>query len=228
MDTQKSLELTFDCPPFTGSERMRYETPSGGITLTGYLARRLQKTALLRGIEADICQHPALALIKFGFYAAASATSWGPVSYQPRFERPGASYIEEDPDTGAEVSVSYVQSRPHYTFTFEVRLPDGGLIKGTESITGTTLGLKGVGMPAPSRLDYWSADRGYAASATGIITSELVLKPLRATLVRGYGELRLTDLRGSSGNVTLDREAVLRAVVWDRLENRYRAAYRLR
>jgi hypothetical protein len=227
METQQSFQLTFDCPAFTGSQRMRYETPPGGITLTGYLARRLQKTALLRDIEVDIRQNPVLALIKFGFYAAASATSYGPVNYQPRFERPGASYVEQDPDTGAEIAVNYAHRSPHYTFTFEVRLPDGGLIKGTESITGTTIGLKGVGMPAPSRFDYWSADRGYAASATGIITSELVLRPLRATQVRGYGELRLTDLRGSSGEVTVDREAVLRAVIWDRLQNRYRAAYRL-
>jgi hypothetical protein len=202
------LELTLPTHTFTGLERMRYETPDGGITLTGYIVRRLHKTALLDGISAHTAEQPALALLQFGIYVLAAATSWGPALYQPDFGRPGAVVSEADPDTGVVVTVQFVSSSPHYTFHFEARLPDGSLIEGRESITGTTVGLSGLGMPAPSTFTYSSPD-GYEASAVGTINSELAPRLFQSWQIRGYGSLQLSDNRGSSGRADLNRAGLI-------------------
>ncbi|MBL8162241.1 MAG: hypothetical protein JNJ61_09675 [Anaerolineae bacterium] len=221
------LELTLPTRTFTGLERMRYETPSGGITLTGYIVRRLHKTALLEGITANGKQQPALALLQFGIYALAAATSWGPALYQPDFGRPGAVVSEADPDTGALVTAQFISSSPHYTFHFEVRLPDGGLIEGRESITGTTVGLSGLGMPAPSTFTYSSPD-GYEASAVGTINSELAPRLFQSWQIRGYGSLQLGDNQGSTGRADLNRSGLIAVEATTPDGTRLRSRYQMR
>lgn len=191
--------------PFTGPERMNYETPPSGISLTGYIVRRMHKTRLLEDMPELVEKNPLEALARFGMYAAAAGTSYGPAMYQPRFDRPGAPITETDPDTGAEVTVQQGEREPHYTFRYEVRLPDGSRITGEEKILGTTVGLRGLGMPAPSQFMYEHAVHGYQAAANGVIHSELA-PGLGRWRVRGYADLQLEDKLGNRGRLTLDRK----------------------
>lgn len=203
------MEFEITTPAYTGQQRMQYELPPQGTTLAGYVVRRLQKTALLTDLERNRQPNSALALIQFGIYAAASATSWGPALYQPDFGSPGARVTENDPDTGTPVSAHFVTDKPYYTFTFTVQLPDGGQVQGSEQITGTTVTLRGLGMPAPSRFDYRSPSGDYEASAVGTMYSELGLGFFRATQIRGFGELQLSDSAGNSGKLILKRTALM-------------------
>lgn len=193
---------------FRGSDRMQYETPPEGISLTGYVVRRLHKTRLLSKFTES--QDDAEKLAYFGLFAAAISTSWGPAYYQPRFDPVGTRITEDDPDTGASVTVSLVARDPHFRFELSITMPNGDTIEGHESILGTTVGLRGLGMPAPSYFEYASKDNDYKASASGIITSELV--PgfiITRTKIRGYGELELSDTKGYKGKLTLNRSAEL-------------------
>jgi len=197
--------LTSTINPLTGLDRMHYETPPGGITITGYIVRRMHKTSLVEGIETQVKNDTRKALAQFGTYAIASATSWGPALYQPQFDGPGTAITETDPETGAVVTVTQLPRNPHYTFTYRVQLPDGGQITGREEITGTTIGLRGLGMPAPSRFEFTSVDGTYKARATGVIHSELAPRIGRWN-IRGYGELVLEDNQGNHGKLHLNRK----------------------
>jgi hypothetical protein len=192
--------------PMTGLDRMHYETPPGGITITVYIVRRMHKTILLKDIEDTLKTRPEQALALFASYAIASATSWGPALYQPRFDGPGSVISETDLGTGAIVTVTQQPRNPHYTFSYRVQLPGGGLISGGEEITGTTVGLRGLGMPAPSRFEYTNRDETYKAIAIGIINSELAPRIGRWS-IRGYGELSLEDNQGNTGTLKLNRKA---------------------
>lgn len=191
--------------PLTGSERMNYETPPQGITLTGYIVRRMHKTRMLSGLQAIAAENPKEALAKFGAYAAAAGTSYGPAMYQPRFDRPGAEITEDDPETGARVTVRQGARDPHYAFRYEVLLPDGGRITGEEKVLGTTVGLRGLGMPAPSHFEYEDASSSYKAFVGGMIHSELA-PGLGRWRVRGYADLQLEDNHGNRGQLVLDRK----------------------
>lgn len=204
--------MTTAAAPLTGSRRMHYETPPQGISLTGYIARRMHKTRLLAGLSAAIHTDAAGALARFGAYAAAAGTSFGPAMYQPRFDGPGSSVVESDPETGAVVTVQQLARSPHYSFSVEVQLPDGGQVKGEEQILGTTVGLRGLGMPAPSTFVYTSADGSYQASAAGTIHSELV-PGLGRWRVRGHADLQLQDNQGNRGELVLDRKGQIRIEV---------------
>lgn len=194
--------------PLTGLPRMRYETPPQGISITGYIVRRMHKTRLMEDIE-DLCiDDPQLALSRFGVYAAAAGTSWGPALYQPRFDRPGTLITEKDPETGAVVTVKQLEGKQHYAFSYEVQFPGGGRLVGSEKILGTTVGFRGLGMPAPSHFEFTNATGLYQANATGILHSELA-PGLGQWKIRGYGELQLTDNHGNLGSLKLDREGHL-------------------
>lgn len=194
--------------PLTGDRRMQYETPPQGITLTGYIVRRMHKTRLLIDMAGLVESDPRAALAAFGAYAAAAGTSYGPALYQPRFDSPGSVITEDDPDTGARVTVRQHERSPHYTFSYDVHLPDGSQISGEEKVLGTTVGLRGLGMPAPSTFQYQSADGSYRAFVSGTIYSELA-PGLGRWRVRGYADLQLEDNQGNRGTLELDREGRL-------------------
>ena len=189
---------------FLGKERMAYETPAGGITITGYIVRRMHKTRILEGIENLFADDPLQALEKFGVYALAASTSFGPAMYQPSFDRPGSVISLPDPDTGMAVTVRQLPRDPHYKFAYEVELPQGSKISGEEVITGTTVGLRGLGMPAPSKYFLNNATDSYRAEAIGIINSELA-PGLGRWRIRGYGELKVRDNIGNQGVLALSR-----------------------
>lgn len=183
----------------------RYELPPEGISLLGYVVRRMHKTAWLNPIRDLLARsRTADALARVAMYAVAASTSFGPAYYQPRFNAVGERVSEPDPETGATVWAELKSSSPTYKISYAASLPSGDLFSGDEDITGTTVGLRGLGMPAPSKFHFRSD--AYAANLTGTLTSELALSFLRGTRIRAYGFLNFNDNAGNTGKLTLDRE----------------------
>jgi hypothetical protein len=164
----------------------------------------MHKTHLLVGLDKIIFENSQKALAQFGIYAAAASTSWGPALYQPQFDQPGTTITEEDPTTGAIVTVTQLPRNPHITFKYDVQVPDVGKITGKEEITGTKIGLRGLGMPAPSRYIFENSDSSYRAEGIGVIHSELA-PGLGRWKIRGFGDLQLSDNQGNQGSLTINR-----------------------
>jgi hypothetical protein len=185
-------------------ELTRYELPPEGITLLGYVVRRMHKTEWLALVPVLLAAGKAdAALARIAMYAVTASTSFGPAYYQPRFNSVGDHVTEPDPHTGADVWAKLNAASPTYKISYAATLPDGSAFTGDEEITGTTVGLRGLGMPAPSRFHFASGN--YTADLTGILTSELALSVFRSTRIRAYGFLNFTDSAGNSGKLTLDR-----------------------
>lgn len=183
----------------------RYELPPEGITLLGYVVRRMHKTTWLTPVPALLADgRSAEALARVAMYAVTASTSFGAAYYQPRFNAIGERISEPDPATGAAVWAELTASSPTYRIIYAATLPDGSEFTGAEEITGTTVGLRGLGMPAPSKFQFRS--NAYEATLTGILTSELALSFFRGTRIRAYGFLNFNDNAGNTGKLTLDRE----------------------
>ena len=182
----------------------RYELPPGGITLLGYVVRRMHKTEWLLHVPSLIASgNTDEALACIAIYAVRSSTSFGPAYYQPRFNSTGEEVSEPDPATGALVRAKLESSAPTYKISYSATLQNGAVFTGIEEIQGTTVGLRGLGMPAPSKFHFQSGI--YAAELTGILTSELALSLLGRTRIRAYGFLNFTDNAGNTGTMRLDR-----------------------
>jgi hypothetical protein len=193
----------------------RYELPPEGITLLGYVVRRMHKTEWLLHIPALIANgstDEALACV--AMYAVKSSTSFGPASYQPRFNTPGEEVSEPDPVTGALVCAKLESSSPTYQISYSATLTDGSIFTGSEEIKGTTVGLRGLGMPAPSKFHFQSGS--YSAELTGILTSELALSLIGRTRIRAYGFLNFTDNAGNTGILNIDRDNKIRLAINER------------
>ena len=182
----------------------RYELPLSGITLLGYVVRRMHKTQWLTSIPALLAENKSSeALAKVAMYAVTSSTSFGPAYYQPQFNSVGAQVSEADPITGAMVTAKLISISPHYLISYTAAMPNGDVFSGSEEITGTTVGLRGLGMPAPSKFNFKSG--GYSADLTGILTSELALSLIGRTRIRAYGFLNFNDNANNSGKLSIDR-----------------------
>ena len=182
----------------------RYELPPEGATLLGYIVRRMHKTEWLAKAAAALAEGKTEQALEYAaVYAAASSTSYGPAFYQPRFNRVGDQVREADPTTGALVTARLESDSPYYHITYEAVMPNGDVFKGSERITGTTVGLRGLGMPAPSKFTFTSG--GYTAEFEGVLTSELALSLFGNTRIRAYGFLSLRDNRGNAGRLELNR-----------------------
>jgi len=185
-------------------ETARYELPPEGITLLGYVVRRMHKTEWLAKIPALLKEgNTAKALEHEAIYAVASSTSFGRAYYQPQFNRVGETVSEADPATGAMITARLDSTIPHYDISYQAVMPNGDIFNGSETITGTTIGFRGLGMPAPSKFTYTSGS--YAAGFNGIITSELALSLFRNTRIRAYGFLDVKDNKGNTGRIELNR-----------------------
>ncbi len=197
-------------------DTVRYELPPEGITLLGYIVRRMHKTAWLAPIPEMLAQgQSAKALEYVAIYTAASSTSYGRAYYQPNFNATGDIVSEPDPATGANVTARLDSRSPHYHISYEVAMPNGDTFKGSEEITGTTVGLRGLGMPAPSRFTFTSGK--YNAELTGIITSELALSLLSRTRIRAYGSLNFKDNLSNAGYLELSRDGELIITINDQV-----------
>jgi len=182
----------------------RYELPSEGITLLGYVVRRMHKTQWLMSVPALIAENKSSdALAQIAMYAVTSSTSFGPAYYQPQFNSVGAEVSEADPITGAIVKAKLEASSPTYLISYSATMPNGDIFSGREEITGTTVGLRGLGMPAPSKFNFKSGS--YIAELSGILTSELALSLIGRTRIRAYGFLNFNDNANNTGKLTMDR-----------------------
>ncbi|MFZ1043485.1 MAG: hypothetical protein WAN58_19480 [Anaerolineales bacterium] len=192
----------------------RYELPSEGNTLLGYVVRRMHKTHYLAEIPALLAEsNMAQALVRIGLYAAASSTSFGPAYYQPEFNQTGEIISEADPETGALITAKLESRSPHYVISYSAVMPNDDTFSGGEEITGTTIGLRGLGMPAPSMFTFTSGK--YSAEMTGVITSELMLSLIGNRRIRAYGFLNLEDNAGNAGKLQLERNGNILIQVGD-------------
>jgi hypothetical protein len=193
-------------------EITRYELPPEGTSLLGYIVRRMHKTAWLTPVPEFLSRgQSAKALEHIAVYAAVSSTSYGRAHYQPSFDVTGDAVTEADPATGAQVTARLDSRSPHYHISYDAIMPNGDTFKGSEEITGTTVGLRGLGMPAPSQFTFTSGD--YSAELTGIITSELALSLFGNTRIRAYGSLNFKDNAGNTGRLELKRDGSLTITV---------------
>jgi hypothetical protein len=182
----------------------RYELPPDGTSLLGYIVRRMHKTSWLAPVPELLAQgQSARALEQVAMYTAAASTSYGRAYYQPVFNATGDTVKEPDPATGATVTAHLDSRSPHYRISYQVNMPKGDTFTGSEEITGTTVGLRGLGMPAPSKFTFTSGE--YIAELIGIITSELALSLVGRTRIRAYGFLNLKDSLGNTGKLDLTR-----------------------
>lgn len=187
----------------------RYELPPAGITLLGYVVRRMHKTRWLMSIpELIAAGKTEQALSNIAMYAVTSSTSFGRAYYQPQFNSTGAEISEPDPLTGANVTAKLISTSPHYLITYTATMPNGDIFSGSEEITGTTVGLRGLGMPAPSKFNFTSG--AYNAEITGVLTSELALSLIGRTRIRAYGFLNFSDNTGNTGKLDIDRNNSIR------------------
>jgi hypothetical protein len=185
-------------------ETARYELPPEGITLLGYIVRRMHKTEWLVKTASALAEKQTAQALEFAaVYAVTSSTSFGRAYYQPNFNQAGEVVSETDPVTGATVTAKLNSTSPHYDISYKAVMPNGDTFQGSETITGTTIGLRGLGMPAPSKFTFTSGD--YTAEFNGIITSELALSLFRNTRIRAYGSLNIKDNRGNAGHLELNR-----------------------
>jgi hypothetical protein len=182
----------------------RYELPPQGITLLGYIVRRMHKTEQLASVPALLAHGKSSdALTKIAMYTVSSSTSFGRAYYQPQFNSLGSEVSEPDPLTGAMVTAKLVSTSPHYFITYTAIMPGGDVFSGSEEIAGTIVGLRGIGMPAPSKFNFRSD--AYGAELTGTLTSELTLSLIGHTRIRAYGFLNFKDNAGNAGKLTVDR-----------------------
>ena len=182
----------------------RYELPPAGITLLGYVVRRMHKTQWLMNVSELISAGKTdKALEQVAMYAVTSSTSFGPAYYQPQFNSKSDEISEADPTTGAIVTAKLASTSPHYLITYTAAMPNGDIFSGSEEITGTTVGLRGLGMPAPSKFNFKSGN--YSAELSGLLTSELALSLIGRTRIRAYGFLNFNDSAGNLGKLSIDR-----------------------
>lgn len=186
-------------------DTLRYELPPEGTTLLGYVVRRMHKTEwLAKAAEFLKKGNTISALENAAIYASTSSTSFGHAYYQPNSNRVGEMVEERDPITGAVVSAKLESSSPHYQITSLALMENGDSFSGSETILDTTIGFRGLGMPAPSNFKFTAGD--YQAEFTGIITSELVLSLFGNTKIRAYGSLDFKDTAGNTGHLELSRQ----------------------
>lgn len=201
-------------------DTLRYELPPEGATLLGYIVRRMHKTEWLAKASEQLNQkHTAGALEAAAIFAASSSTSFGRAYYQPRFNQIGETIQERDPATGALVSAKLEGSTPHYRISSLATMNNGDTFSGSETILGTTIGFRGLGMPAPSEFTFKAGS--YQADFKGIITSELALSVFGSTKIRAYGSLDFKDTDGNKGHLELGRQGYASITINDQTPVHY-------
>ena len=209
----------------TGDKRAAYETH--GTSFLQYLARRAAKSRILLPLRDLLAvkrrggPEYAAALACFAYFVTAAATSYGAGYQQPNFTSERIAE-ERDRETNALISATNTGANREIAATLRASLPKIGVYESSERILGTTVSLRGLGMPAPSifsfEVDASGRRAGLAAwrgTARGTITTELA-PSLRGTTVRAYGSLALRDDAGSTGKATLNREGLVSITVTDR------------
>ena len=212
--------------PFRPSADARADYETDGTTFLQYLARRAAKTIILEPLQQLLTVKrqggpiPAAALVCFAYYAVAASTSYGRGYRQPTFSSE-RSATEKDRETSAVITATSIGARGDLAAEITAEVAGIGRFVGNERILGTTVGLRGLGMAAPSQFSFETAQgRGttllaWRGEARGTVTTELA-PSFRGTTVRAYGSLALSDDAGSTGTATLNREGEISITVTDR------------
>jgi hypothetical protein len=212
--------------PFRPSADARADYETDGTTFLQYLARRAAKTIILEPLQQLLAVRrpggpiPAAALVCFAYYAVAASTSYGRGYRQPSFSSERAA-TEKDRETSAVITATSIGARGDLAAEITAEVAGIGRFVGNERILGTTVGLRGLGMAAPSQFSFETAQgRGatllaWRGEARGTVTTELA-PSFRGTTVRAYGSLALSDDAGSTGTATLNREGETSITVTDR------------
>lgn len=217
--------------PFRPSADARADYETEGTTFLQYLARRAAKTVILEPLEQLLAVRrpggslPAAALVCFAYYAVAASTSYGRGYRQPRFSSE-RSAVEEDRERPSVITAKSIGARGDLAAEITAEVSGIGRFVGNERILGTTVGLRGLGMAAPSQFSFETiGGRGAAliawrGEARGTVTTELA-PSLRGTTVRAYGSLTLNDNAGSTGSASLNRDGEVSITVTDAAGGRY-------
>lgn len=212
--------------PFRPSADARADYETDGTTFLQYLARRAAKTVILEPLQQLLAVKrpggpiPAAALVCFAYYAVAASTSYGRGYRQPTFSS-HRSATEQDRETSAVITATSIGARGDLAAEITAEVAGIGRFVGKERILGTTVGLRGLGMAAPSQFSFETAQgRGatllaWRGEARGTVTTELA-PSFRGTTVRAYGSLALSDDAGSTGTATLNRLGEVSITVTDR------------
>ena len=152
--------------------------------------------------------------------AVAASTTYGSGYRQPEFT--DEQIVEErDPESGALISAINSGGSREIAAKIRATVPKIGIYDASERILGTTVGIRGLGMPAPStfafEVDAAGRRAGLAAwrgTARGTITTELA-PTLRGSRIRAYGALDLHGSDGSRGRAEITREGLVRIQISD-------------
>ena len=208
----------------SGDARAPYETH--GTTFLQYLARRAAKTRVLLPLATLLREQRAGgpeyagALACFAYFVTAAATSYGAGYQQPNFTSERIAE-ERDRETNALISATNTGANREIAATLRASLPKIGVYESSERILGTTVSLRGLGMPAPSifsfEVDASGRRAGLAAwrgTARGTITTELA-PSFSGSRVRGYGSLDLHGSDESRGRAEITRDGRVKIEVRD-------------
>lgn len=208
----------------TGDARAPYETH--GTNFLQYLARRAAKTRALFPLatllQAQRVGGPeyAGALACFAYYVAAASTSYGVGYKQPNFTNERVAE-ELDRETGVRITSHDTGANREIAATLRASLPKIGHYESSERILGTTVGIRGLGMPAPSTFAFEVDTSGRRAglapwrgTARGTITTELA-PSFSGSRVRAYGALDLHGSDGSRGRAEITRGGMVSIEVRD-------------
>jgi hypothetical protein len=191
-----------------------YELPPEGISLLGYVVRRMHKTHfLVDAVRRLKSSESAEALALFGLYGLTASVSFGPAFYQPSFDEVGESFTAPDPETGANVTARLNARTPSYHISYTAELADGSTFAGQEEILGTSLGFRGIRMPAPADIQLSAGHLGYTSEAHGLLTTELYYRFAEGAHLRGHGTLEVGDSEGNYGHAQLRRDGVAHVIV---------------
>ena len=226
MTMNMRLDEQLGSPYFSpsGDARAPYETH--GTTFLQYLARRAAKCRILAPLGTLLKEERpggaefSGALACFAYYAVAASTTYGSGYRQPEFT--DEQIVEErDPETGALISAINSGGRREIAAKIRAVVPKIGVYEASERILGTTVGIRGLGMPAPStfafEVDAAGRRAGLAAwrgTARGTVTTELA-PSLRGSRIRAYGALDLHGSDGSRGRAEITREGLVRIQISD-------------
>ena len=212
--------------PFSPSADARADYETEETTFLQYLARRAAKTVMLEPLQQLLAVRrsggpiPAAALVCFAYYAVAASTSYGRGYRQPTFSSE-RSAVEQDRERDSVITARSVGTRGDLAAEITAEVEGIGRFVGNERILGTTVGLRGLGMAAPSQFSF-ETTRGRGApllawrgEARGTVTTELA-PSLRGTTVRAHGSLVLSDDAGSTGKATINRDGEVSITVNDR------------
>lgn len=192
----------------------RYELPPEGISLLGYMVRRMHKTELLLYASDLIAQQRfPHALAQVAHYAAASSTSFGQLYCEPASDKVGSSVMERDPATHAVVMATYENSTPESRFSYHAQLPNDDCFSGWEVAAGSKISLRGWSKAVQPHLSFTSAAGCYQAELEGTIYHEIIPRIVGSWIIRAHGLLTLQDSQGFVGELTLRRNATATIVI---------------